>query len=133
MVKKLVIGVGLVMLAIAAYQLYRIAGSLSMPSSPEEIAEIRAKTAQQREDVAYRPDSLPAVKQAPNPLKNVYFGDLHVHTNLSADAFLFGNRFDIDAAYRFAKGQSMELRSGCLLYTSPSPRDQRGSRMPSSA
>ena len=26
-----------------------------------------------------------------------------------------------------------ELDSGCLLYTSPSPRDQRGSRMPSSA
>jgi len=25
------------------------------------------------------------------------------------------------------------LTSGCLLYTSPSPRDQRGSRMPSSA
>ena len=24
-------------------------------------------------------------------------------------------------------------RAGCLLYTSPSPRDQRGSRMPSSA
>ena len=24
-------------------------------------------------------------------------------------------------------------RKGCLLYTSPSPRDQRGSRMPSSA
>ena len=29
----------------------------------------------------------------------------------------------------------LELRDGggCLLYTSPSPRDQRGSRMPSSA
>ena len=26
-----------------------------------------------------------------------------------------------------------EGRHGCLLYTSPSPRDQRGSRMPSSA
>ena len=25
------------------------------------------------------------------------------------------------------------LNTGCLLYTSPSPRDQRGSRMPSSA
>ena len=25
------------------------------------------------------------------------------------------------------------VSSGCLLYTSPSPRDQRGSRMPSSA
>ena len=26
-----------------------------------------------------------------------------------------------------------EMLGGCLLYTSPSPRDQRGSRMPSSA
>ena len=26
-----------------------------------------------------------------------------------------------------------EARYACLLYTSPSPRDQRGSRMPSSA
>ena len=26
-----------------------------------------------------------------------------------------------------------EVNSSCLLYTSPSPRDQRGSRMPSSA
>ena len=29
--------------------------------------------------------------------------------------------------------QSVRERYGCLLYTSPSPRDQRGSRMPSSA
>ena len=28
---------------------------------------------------------------------------------------------------------SKVVRNGCLLYTSPSPRDQRGSRMPSSA
>ena len=28
---------------------------------------------------------------------------------------------------------SGELTEDCLLYTSPSPRDQRGSRMPSSA
>ena len=27
----------------------------------------------------------------------------------------------------------LDLSSACLLYTSPSPRDQRGSRMPSSA
>ena len=30
-------------------------------------------------------------------------------------------------------GQEIDLYSCCLLYTSPSPRDQRGSRMPSSA
>ena len=32
----------------------------------------------------------------------------------------------------FASAQQL-MRKGCLLYTSPSPRDQRGSRMPSSA
>ena len=29
--------------------------------------------------------------------------------------------------------ENVIVRSVCLLYTSPSPRDQRGSRMPSSA
>ena len=34
-----------------------------------------------------------------------------------------------------AKGRTLVIGAGkgCLLYTSPSPRDQRGSRMPSSA
>ena len=31
------------------------------------------------------------------------------------------------------KEQGRENNNSCLLYTSPSPRDQRGSRMPSSA
>ena len=31
------------------------------------------------------------------------------------------------------KEEYISLRKFCLLYTSPSPRDQRGSRMPSSA
>ena len=31
------------------------------------------------------------------------------------------------------KDQSLQLLSGCLLYTSPSPRDRTRSRMPSSA
>ena len=29
--------------------------------------------------------------------------------------------------------EALAMLPGCLLYTSPSPRDQRGSRMPSSA
>ena len=32
-----------------------------------------------------------------------------------------------------AVARSARHHQGCLLYTSPSPRDQRGSRMPSSA
>ena len=31
------------------------------------------------------------------------------------------------------KPATLSQHAGCLLYTSPSPRDQRGSRMPSSA
>ena len=34
---------------------------------------------------------------------------------------------------KLPKDQLIDLRRRCLLYTSPSPRDQRGSRMPSSA
>ena len=33
----------------------------------------------------------------------------------------------------FEIAQHIVLPNNCLLYTSPSPRDQRGSRMPSSA
>ena len=46
----------------------------------------------------------------------------------------------IDQAFRFMKTRFdyddkkyMKRVNACLLYTSPSPRDQRGSRMPSSA
>jgi Protein of unknown function (DUF3604) len=36
-----------------------------------------------------------------NPLKNSYFGDLHVHTALSNDGFSFGSRTRPDDAYRY--------------------------------
>ena len=36
-------------------------------------------------------------------------------------------------AFFLSQGVLSSRVSGCLLYTSPSPRDQRGSRMPSSA
>ena len=41
-------------------------------------------------------------------------------------------RFDI-AMGKAVAAAGMSCSSRCLLYTSPSPRDQRGSRMPSSA
>ena len=42
--------------------------------------------------------------------------------------------FENDVAPYFGpSGWVMETTYDCLLYTSPSPRDQRGSRMPSSA
>ena len=44
-----------------------------------------------------------------NPLKNPYFGDLHVHTGFSMDAAQHGtNRTPFDA-YQFAKGEPLAL------------------------
>ena len=40
---------------------------------------------------------------------------------------------DIACAQSFCDVPRFSVANSCLLYTSPSPRDQRGSRMPSSA
>ncbi len=41
-----------------------------------------------------------------NPLREAYFGDLHLHTTYSFDAYvLFGTTADPEVAYRFARGE----------------------------
>ena len=53
-----------------------------------------------------------------NPLKNVFWGDLHVHTVESFDAVLFGTTLTIDDAYRFAQGDSLRNAGGELMQLS---------------
>jgi len=47
-----------------------------------------------------------------NPLNDVYWGDTHLHTDLSMDAGAFGNRIGMDEAYRFALGEEVTSSSG---------------------
>ena len=47
-----------------------------------------------------------------NPERNVYYGDLHVHTSYSFDAFAFGTMATPRDAYRFAKGEAIEHPAG---------------------
>jgi hypothetical protein len=47
--------------------------------------------------------------RGPNPLNNVYFGEQHLHTVNSADAFSFGTRGTPEDAYRYAKGEPVVL------------------------
>jgi len=42
----------------------------------------------------------------------VYFGDTHLHTNLSGDAGLFGNRLGMEDAYRFCRGEEVVSSTG---------------------
>lgn len=47
-----------------------------------------------------------------SPTKNVYFGDLHVHTSWSFDAFIYNVRTTPDDAYNFGKGKAIDHVSG---------------------
>lgn len=44
--------------------------------------------------------------------ERVYWGDTHLHTSNSVDAFGFGNRLDPEAALRFAKGEKVTSSTG---------------------
>ena len=47
-----------------------------------------------------------------NPDRNAYFGDLHVHTQYSFDAYSFGTTATPYDAYRYAKGDALTHPSG---------------------
>ena len=47
-------------------------------------------------------------KPKPNKDRNPYYGDLHVHTKYSFDAYVFGVTASPDDAYRYAKGESVK-------------------------
>jgi hypothetical protein len=55
----------------------------------------------------YSEDREPCTQR--NRMRNVYFGDLHVHTTLSFDAHSFDVRTTQPQAYRFARGEAVML------------------------
>ena len=68
-------------------------------------------------DTAPAPADAAAEPEAPRPierypLRRAFFGDLHVHTSLSTDAYGGGNRVGPRDAYRFARGEPLELPNG---------------------
>jgi hypothetical protein len=52
--------------------------------------------------------------------RQAYYGDLHLHTSYSFDAYvLFGAKVDPDAAYRFARGESVDFLGGTAKRNEP--------------
>jgi hypothetical protein len=58
-----------------------------------------------------------------NPLKNVYFGEQHLHTQDSADAFAMGTRNSQDDAYNFCKGKAIKKFAGGYTVQKKTPYD----------
>ena len=55
--------------------------------------------------------------------KNAYFGDLHIHTRNSFDAYIFNVRRTADDAYRFAKGETVQHPAGFDMTIAGGPLD----------
>ena len=54
-----------------------------------------------------------AVSAAPNPERDVFFGETHVHTSWSFDAYTFGNTLaGPEDAYKYALGQPIKHPAG---------------------
>ena len=58
------------------------------------------------------PETTSTISSGYNAERNAYFGDLHVHTMYSFDAFIFGTTSSPDDAYEFAKGGTITHPAG---------------------
>jgi len=68
----------------------------------------------------------PAALESPierTATRNAYFGDLHVHTQNSFDAYIFNVRRTPDDAYRFAKGETIAHDAGYEIQLDGPPLD----------
>lgn len=69
------------------------------------------------------PVAQPAAEIIRTPTKVALFGDLHIHTENSFDAFIFGTRASPDDAYAFARGQTIDNGAGTPITLSGPPLD----------
>jgi len=59
----------------------------------------------------------------PNPLNNVYFGEQHLHTQNSPDAYAMGTRNTQEDAYNFAKGKAVKKNTSGDMVQKKTPYD----------
>ncbi len=86
--------------------------SQNSPLSPLESAESETTTPRFTPVELEMPADTLNANPENNANRNAYFGDLHVHTNYSFDAFAFGTVASPYDAYRFARGESIKHPAG---------------------
>jgi peptidyl-prolyl cis-trans isomerase C len=84
-------------------------GQTSVPTKPAPAAP--AKPA-----ASARAQSPAAAPATPNPLRDVFFGETHLHTSWSFDAYVFGNTLaGPEDAYQFALGKPIRHPAGYMV------------------
>ncbi len=118
MIKKILLGL-IALVAIAIVVLWSTVGrgpyyryrSNAPHTAPEEYAQ------QDDSRIEIPPLQVPEARPY-DPLKNVFWGDVHVHTVASWDAVLFGTTATVEEAYRFAKGEKLRSAGGEMMQLS---------------
>lgn len=83
---------------------------------PATTADSSQQTSAEHSTETVETQSSPTKSYSPHAERNfptnVYFGDTHLHTSLSGDAFGFGNKVNDEDALRFARGQEITSAGG---------------------
>ena len=92
-----------------------LAAGCEQAAERPELAGVEAKTPEHR--------AAPASAAGASAPRHAYFGDLHIHTQNSTDAYTFGVRATPDDAYRFAKGEALAHPLGYSIRLRGGPLD----------
>ena len=92
-----------------------LAAGCAQAAERPELAGVEAKTPEHR--------AAPASAAGASAPRHAYFGDLHIHTQNSIDAYNFGVRATPDDAYRFAKGEALAHPLGYSIRLRGGPLD----------
>ena len=101
-------------LALVGMLLSACGGNADAPTQAQRAALTQALFTTEHTIIDRQSDAKPDLEERPdaNPNRNAYFGDLHVHTTYSFDAYAFGTLATPYDAYRFARGEAIKHPAG---------------------